>query len=57
MDFLVYIRGLQVLQPQIPLENMKDQDEAISKARDMAINTKESATIRLFTRDATAICG
>lgn len=36
---------------------MKDQDEAVSKARDMAINTKEGATVGLFTRDAIAICG
>ena len=35
----------------------KNQDEAISKARDMAIDTKEGATVGLFTRDATAICG
>ena len=57
MDFLVCKCGLKGLQVHIPLENMKVQDEAVSKARDMAINTKEGATVGLFTRDATAICG
>lgn len=57
MDFLVCKGGLQGLQLHIPLENMKDQDEAVSKAKDMAVDTKEGATVGLFTRDATAICG
>lgn len=57
MDFLVCKCGLQGLQLHIPLENLKDQDEAVSKTRDIAINTKEGITVGLFTRDATAICG
>ena len=57
MEFLVCKCGLQGLQIHIPLESIKDQVEAVSKARDIALGTKEGATVGLFTRDAIAICG
>ena len=57
MDFLVCKCGLQGLQIHIPLESIKDQVEAVSKAKDIAIGTKEGATVGLFTRDSVVICG
>ena len=57
MDFLVCKCGLQGLSIHIPLEDIASQEEAISKARDIAMKTKEGATVGLFTRDANAICG
>lgn len=57
MDFLVCKSGLQGLELHIPLENLKDADEALSMARDMASGTKERSIVGLFTRDGTAICG
>ena len=58
MEFLVCqcdtIRGLE---SHIPIENIKDQDEAVSKARDIANDFKEGDTVGLFTQDGVAICG
>ena len=58
MDYLVCKCGLGLgLGCNIPLENIKDEEEAISKAQQIAIQTKEGATVGLFTRDANVICG
>jgi len=57
MDFLVCKCGIQGLELHIPLENIDDQTEAASKAKSMAMETKEGATIGLFTQEGNAICG
>ena len=58
MDYLVCKCGLGLgLRRYILLENIKDEEEAILKAQQIAIQTKEGATVGLFTRDANAICG
>lgn len=58
MDFLVCQCDCDVdLEIHTPIENMKDQYEAVSKARDIALGTKEGATVGLFSRDGVAICG
>ena len=57
MDFLVCKCGIQGLEIHIALENIKDKDEAVSKAKEIALHTKYGATVGLFTRDADAICG
>ena len=58
MEYLVCKCGLRLdLGSNIPLEDIKDEEEAISKAQQIAIQTKEGATVGLFTRDANAICG
>ena len=58
MDFLVCQRDtIRDSEFHIPLENMKDQDEAVSKARDIANDFKEGDTVGLFTQDGVAIRG
>ena len=57
MDFLVCQCGIRGLESRIPIENIKDQNEAVSKARDIANDFKKGATVGLFTRDGVAICG
>lgn len=57
MDFLVCQCGLLGLHVHKLLEGIKDENEAISEARDIALHTKEGAKVGLFTRDGRAICG
>jgi translation initiation factor IF-2 len=57
MDFLVCKSGLLGLEIHVALEEVKDQEEAISKAKDIALHTKEGFTVGLFTREGDAICG
>jgi len=58
MDYLICKCGVYVgLKIDKPLENIKDNEEAIYKAREIALETKEGATIGLFTRDGHPICG
>jgi len=57
MDFLVCIYGQPGFQFRKLLEGIKDENEAISKARDIALNAKKGAIVGLFTRDGRAICG
>lgn len=57
MDFLVCQCALQGLHIHKLLEGIKDDNEAISEARDIALHTKEGATVGLFTRHGRAICG
>jgi hypothetical protein len=58
MDYLICKFGVYAgLKIDIPLENIKDDEEAIYKAREIALETKEGATIGLFTRDGHPICG
>lgn len=58
MDFFVCqcdtIRGLK---NHIPIGNIKDQNEAVSKARDIAVGAEKGVTFGLFTQDGVAICG
>ena len=46
-----------MLQLDIPLTDVEDRTEAISKAREIATGTKEGVMVALFTRDAEPICG
>jgi len=57
MDFLVCKSGLLGLEIHVALEDVKDQEEAISKAKDIALHTKAGFTVGLFTREGDAICG
>jgi translation initiation factor IF-2 len=61
MDFLVCRYGLRDYSGVViytALENVKDQEEAVSKAKQFAQATREGATVALFTRDGDeAICG
>ena len=58
MDYLVCFCGVYPgLSSNLPLADLKDEDEAISKAREIAVQFKEGITVGLFTRDADAICG
>jgi len=57
MDFLVCQCGPLGYGNYIPLENIKNEEEAISKAQDIALETKEGFLVGLFTRDAVAVCG
>ena len=60
MDFLVCLKGCgikRMLQIDIPLTDVEDRTEAISKAREIAIAKEEGTMVALFTRDAEPICG
>ena len=57
MDFLLCKNGPFGLSIHIPLEDISSQEEAITKAKDIALVTKEGITLGLFTKDAEAICG
>jgi len=58
MDYIVCKCGVYAgLKKNIPLENIKDDEEAICKAREIALETKEGATIGLFKRNGHTICG
>ena len=60
MDFLVCKKGSgiqRMLQIDKALTNIEDTEEAISKAREIATETKEGVRVALFTRDAEPICG
>ena len=61
MDFLVCRYGLRDYSGvaiYTALENVKDQEEAVSEAKKIAQETRKGATVALFTRDGNeAICG
>lgn len=61
MDFLVCKKACsgirQMLRIDRALTNVEDRTEAISKAREIATETKEGVMVALFTRDAEPICG
>jgi hypothetical protein len=57
MDFLVCQRGPLGYGKDIPLENIKNEKEAVSIAQNIALQTKEGFLVGLFTRDGAAICG
>jgi len=57
MDFLVCQCGPIGYGKYIPIENIKNKEEAISKAKDIALQTREGFLVGLFTRDGNAICG
>lgn len=58
MDYLVCLCGVYPgLSSNLPLADLKDEDEAISQAREIAVKCKEGITVGLFTRDADAVCG
>jgi hypothetical protein len=60
MDFLICEKGSgieRMLQIDKALTNIEDTEEAISKAREIATETKEGVRVALFTRDGKPICG
>jgi len=57
MDFLVCICGLPGLQNYMTLEEIKDEQEAVSQVKEIALHTKVGSTIGLLSRDGGAICG
>jgi hypothetical protein len=56
MHFLVCQCGAVVMSYHTPLPDVVDEDEAVSKAKAMALTQKEGMVV-LFKRDGTAICG
>ena len=57
MDFLVCQCGPLGYSKHIPLKDIKSNEAAISKANDIALDTKEGFVVGLFTRAADPICG
>lgn len=55
MEFLVCTCG-PVMSEHATLQDIADEDEAVSKAKAMALAAKDGMVV-LFKRDGTAICG
>lgn len=57
MEFILCKCGPLGLDVHIPLEDIENKEEAISKAHEIALQTKERVLVGLFTRDGDPLAG
>jgi len=57
MEFILCKHGPLGLDVQYVLEDIENEEEAIAKAHDAALHTKEGVLVALFTRDGDSLAG